>query len=71
MTSLFPIVLYVVAGLGVIVGLTILSPVSSLSRLGQVGSTWFDHVEDHPLEDQPDCCADDPPIPFRRLRARM
>lgn len=71
MTSLFPIVLYVVAGLGVLVGLTIFSPITPLSRIGRVGSTWFDHIDEQSLEDQPDCCEDDPPIPFRRLRSRM
>ena len=45
-------------------------PASVLNDLGRFGSSWFDHAEDHSLEEQPDGNVNDAPIAFRPLRAR-
>jgi hypothetical protein len=55
---------------GILLALTVCAPFKVAQSLGHVGSSWFDHEEDRPLEECRDCSESDPPIPFRRLRAR-
>jgi hypothetical protein len=44
---------------------------NTLGELGQRGSIWFDHADDHALADLPADDAVDAPITFRPLRSRL
>jgi hypothetical protein len=71
MASLFQTVTVAVTGLGIALTATrLFRPGAALRDLGRFGRTWFDHNEDHPLEEQPDGNVNDAPIPYRRLRGR-
>jgi hypothetical protein len=41
-----------------------------IEQLGRGGQTWFDHAEDHPVEERPSEDDRDEPIPKRPLRGR-
>lgn len=72
MDNLFETVVVGVALVGIAASFTrLLWPFRAADQIGQVGGAWFDHEEDRGLEDCRDCNQNDPPIPRRRLRARM
>jgi hypothetical protein len=69
--STFEIVTFVVAFLGIALCFTsYFRPGRALADLGHQGSVWFDHQEDHEIDDRPIEDAVDSPIPHRPLRAR-
>ena len=69
--SAFEIVTFSVAFLSIAVCFTrYFSPRRALAELGHTGTVWFDHEEDHEIDDRPVEDAVDSPIPHRPLRAR-
>jgi hypothetical protein len=69
--STFEIVVFVVAFLSIALCFTrYFRPGRALADLGQQGFMWFDHQEDHAIDERPAEDAVDSPIPHRPLRAR-
>jgi hypothetical protein len=72
MTPTFEIVTIAVTVVGIVLSLTrFFQPFRVMRELGRGGAAWFDRIEDHPLDEQPDGSANDPPIPHRPLRPRL
>jgi hypothetical protein len=70
MVNLFEAIVIAVAVAGIVLAVTVGGPLGRGQDLG-LGRAWFDHEEDHGFEERPDCSENDPPIPFRPLRARL
>ena len=62
------VVTAVAAALGVV---DYLRSGGGFASAGRVGSLWFDHAADRPIENQPSEDAVDLPIPRRPLRGRF
>lgn len=70
MVNVFEAIVIAVAVAGIVLAVIVGSPFRASRDLG-LGRAWFDHEEDRALDQRPDCSENDPPIPFRPLRARL
>ena len=71
MASIFQTVTVAVSAVGIALATTrTFRPSEALRDLGRLGTSWFDHDEDHMLDERPDDNFVDEPIPHRPLRGR-
>jgi hypothetical protein len=70
MANTFETVVVAVTAVGIVLSFTrFFNPLSVAKLIGHIGS-YFERPEDLPLAEQRDSSLNDPPIPFRPLRAR-
>lgn len=69
MTNAFETIVIAVTVIGLLLSVTLLQPFRAAREIGRVGESWFEHPDERPLEEGPDASENDPPIPFRPIRA--